>query len=565
MKPKILSDKTAKKKIEAITGIHPLVAEILYNRGYKTQHEMEDFLQDHPLNDPFSIKDIEKGAEIIKDAINNKEKIVAYVDTDADGICSAGILVPTLRDLGADVEYYTNNKLRDGYGMCKLGVDNILAKWPDTKTIITADNGIVAYDAIDYAKNMGLKVVVTDHHEPGNVSPNADAVINPKQPDCEYPFKEICGTTVAWKLMYVVIEKMREKLPGNMAAEVQCSLDKKVELVALASIADVTPLVNENRTIVKNGIAIMNNDPSLAIRTFKKMLGVDMVDAVNTLAFRIAPHLNSPSRMNGDPSVAINLLLTDNEANAEAFVAALMRQNEERKALTEKNTQLALGKMPKDLPYVIVIQDESINVGVAGIVAGHITEKYNRPAIVLGEDFEGFCVGSARSVDGFNIKEALDEVSDLLYKYGGHAKAAGMTFSESKLEEFKRRINEIAERVLDADTLRPTIRIDALAENEDLDMAAAEAIEAIGPFGEGWPEPVIGLTFEYNESYYMGKMKEHLKLVDRNTGLSIVGWGLTSKFNRSEKDFNKAIGTIGINEYKGRRTTQFFIKDDMLY
>jgi single-stranded-DNA-specific exonuclease len=449
--------------------------------------------------------------------------------------------------------------------MCKLGVDNILAKWPDTKTIITADNGIVAYDAIDYAKNMGLKVVVTDHHEPGNVSPNADAVINPKQPDCEYPFKEICGTTVAWKLMYVVIEKMREKLPGNMAAEVQCSLDKKVELVALATIADVTPLVNENRTIVKNGIAIMNNDPSLAIRTFKKMLGVDMVDAVNTLAFRIAPHLNSPSRMNGDPSVAIDLLLTDNEANAEAFVAALMRQNEERKALTEKNTQLALGKMPKDLPYVIVIQDESINVGVAGIVAGHITEKYNRPAIVLGEDFEGFCVGSARSVDGFNIKEALDEVSDLLYKYGGHAKAAGMTFSESKLEEFKRRINEIAERVLDADTLRPTIRIDALAENEDLDMAAAEAIEAIGPFGEGWPEPVIGLTFEYNESYYMGKMKEHLKLVDRNTGLSIVGWGLTSKFNRSEKDFNKAIGTIGINEYKGRRTTQFFIKDDMLY
>jgi single-stranded-DNA-specific exonuclease len=295
------------------------------------------------------------------------------------------------------------------------------------------------------------------------------------------------------------------------------------------------------------------------------MLGVDMVDAVNTLAFRIAPHLNSPSRMNGDPSVAIDLLLTDNEANAEAFVAALMRQNEERKALTEKNTQLALGKIPKDLPYVIVIQDESINVGVAGIVAGHITEKYNRPAIVLGEDFEGFCVGSARSVDGFNIKEALDEVSDLLYKYGGHAKAAGMTFSESKLEEFKRRINEIAERVLDADTLRPTIRIDALAENEDLDMAAAEAIEAIGPFGEGWPEPVIGLTFEYNESYYMGKMKEHLKLVDRNTGLSIVGWGLTSKFNRSEKDFNKAIGTIGINEYKGRRTTQFFIKDDMLY
>ena len=336
MKPKILSDKTAKKKIEAITGIHPLVAEILYNRGYKTQHEMEDFLQDHPLNDPFSIKDIEKGAEIIKDAINNKEKIVAYVDTDADGICSAGILVPTLHDLGADVEYYTNNKLRDGYGMCKLGVDNILAKWPDTKTIITADNGIVAYDAIDYAKNMGLKVVVTDHHEPGNVSPNADAVINPKQPDCEYPFKEICSTTVAWKLMYVVIEKMREKLPGNMAAEVQCSLDKKVELVALATIADVMPLVNENRTIVKNGIAIMNNDPSLAIRTFKKMLGVDMVDAVNTLAFRIAPHLNSPSRMNGDPSVAINLLLTDNEANAEAFVAALMRQNEERKALTEK-------------------------------------------------------------------------------------------------------------------------------------------------------------------------------------------------------------------------------------
>ena len=166
MKPKILSDKTAKKKIEAITGIHPLVAEILYNRGYKTQHEMEDFLQDHPLNDPFSIKDIEKGAEIIKDAINNKEKIVAYVDTDADGICSAGILVPTLRDLGADVEYYTNNKLRDGYGMCKLGVDNILAKWPDTKTIITADNGIVA-TMLSIMQKYGLKVVVTDHHEPG--------------------------------------------------------------------------------------------------------------------------------------------------------------------------------------------------------------------------------------------------------------------------------------------------------------------------------------------------------------------------------------------------------------
>ena len=347
--------------------------------------------------------------------------------------------------------------------MCKLGVDNILAKWPDTKTIITADNGIVAYDAIDYAKNMGLKVVVTDHHEPGNVSPNADAVINPKQPDCEYPFKEICGTTVAWKLMYVVIEKMREKLPGNMAAEVQCSLYKKVELVALATIADIMPLVNENRTIVKNGIAIMNNDPSLAIDLRDGR--VNMVDPSH-VAFRIAPHLNSPSRMNGDPSVAIDLLLTDNEANAEAFVAALMRQNEERKALTEKNTQLALGKIPKDLPYVIVIQDESINVGVAGIVAGHITEKYNRPAIVLGEDFEGFCVGSARSVDGFNIKEALDEVSDLLYKYGGHAKAAGMTFSESKLEEFKRRINEIAERVLDADTLRPTIRIDALAETD---------------------------------------------------------------------------------------------------
>jgi len=300
-------------KQRAFPSNHPLFSElndvvlqILMNRGFSKEEEIETFLFGdlRHLHDPRMLKDAEKATDIIMEAIQNGKKIVVYGDYDCDGICSTVVMTSSLRQLGGKVEYYTNNRFIHGYGMCPEGVNEILSQHPDTQLIVTVDNGIMAHEGIQYAKEKGLTVVVTDHHDPGDTLPQADAVVNPKRKDCSYPFKELCGAGLAFKLLLLLYWKMNKPLKW-----VYDTLD----IVALATVGDIVPLLDENRILVKKGLEKIRAEDRLVFKMLREVTNSKVVNAHDTLAFYYAPLINSIGRLDGDPKPAIDMFFDNDE------------------------------------------------------------------------------------------------------------------------------------------------------------------------------------------------------------------------------------------------------------
>lgn len=556
-----LKDNAIKIEVEKLASeLRLTVAEvaILYNRGFKTKKEIEDFLSINlnTLRDPRLMKDADKASDKIIEYIKNKKLIVNYTDYDADGFGGGVTCTTLLKRAGANIEVFGNTRTQ-GFGMCIDGINDLIAKYPDVKLIITTDNGIVAFDAVSYANSKGIEVIITDHHEPSEdgTIPEAYAVVNPKQKDCGYPFKELCGAGVILKLLMLVYHKIG--LNPNDCFDL-------IDVVAVATVADVVPLLDENRAIVKAGLQRINKEDKLIWKVMREVFSdgaFEPITEVNarTVAFTYGPAINACSRMLGSMTLPIELfMLEDNPANETKMreLAERMKDiNAERKNITRDLVQgaNALWADKDDFP-VIVLAHEEFHEGIVGIIAGRLKEAYNRPCFVLSVDEAdpNLLKGSARSIEGFPLKDVLDEIQNqtgILVKYGGHGMACGVTIEKKNLAIFELEMVMKAEEMLTEEDLVKKVYIDyALNENE-FNFELLDAIKNLEPFGTGFEEPVLGLrSFKPIEPRIFGKTMQHVSLDGKN--IEVVAWNAATYWDEIGHPSEVfVIGNPGINAY----------------
>ncbi len=479
--------------------VDPFVALIAAGRGYTEPELLDEFLTDEPiLSDPYELTDIEKAAEVINEAIYSEEKIAVFGDYDVDGVTATALMYSYLKNRGAMVSYYIPDREKEGYGINITAIDKLNAD--GVELIVTVDNGIAALSEIEYAKRLGIKVVVTDHHLPQGELPSADAVVDPHRADDYSEFKEICGAFVAFKVICAVEGRTPEEMLYDYG-----------DLVALGTVADIMPLLNENRAVVREGVKLIANGGRRGLTALLRAAGIEEDSlTASRLAFGIAPRLNAAGRV-GDAARAAQLLLTDEDEVAEGLASVLNNENIRRQSL-EKQILAEAVEIVEKKGYkhnrVIVVSGENWHGGVLGIVASRLCEKYARPAVVLSVQ-DGVANGSARSIKGFSIYEALKDCSYILTKFGGHEMAAGLTLYADSVDSFRIAVNEYAARF---SKLLPELRLDCKLNPAALSVDLAEAIKVFEPFGVGNPTVLFGifdLTLDKISPVAQGK---HLRL-----------------------------------------------------
>lgn len=531
--------------------------QVLALRGYNTIKKAEAFLYNDlsNLHDTRIMKDALKAATIIKEAIEAGKNLVNYTDYDCDGITSGVVMTSSLRAAGAKINVWTNNRFIHGYGISKHGIDDMLKKFPETEVIITTDNGIAAIDGVAYAKSLGLTVIVTDHHDPADETPGADAVVNPKQVVCPYPFKELCGAGVAFKLMLLLFEEMN--LPPQHVYDL-------IDVVALGTIADIVPLVDENRIFVKHGISCMREEKREVFKWLKEMTGVDKVDAHNTVAFKYSPIMNAIGRLKGDPTEAIELFFESDTEKIKQTIEMLIEVNEERKLLCAEQTELAeLILAQKGLKTINSIYHEDFHEGIVGIIAGKLKEKHNRPFFVFTVN-EKTLKGSGRGIEGIHLKKTMDKIKEDLIGYGGHAKACGVSLKPELLDNFDKKMNEMADRILTEKDFVKKVKVDLPLQIEQLTEELLEGLEKIEPFGEGFQRPNVGISeIPVEKTFIMGKEKNHLKITCG--AVNFIMWsGVSHYLEIGTPPKVKAIGYPALNEWKNKITVQFMVDNEQM-
>jgi single-stranded-DNA-specific exonuclease len=540
--------------------LQPVVAKLLASRGFTDLQEADRFLKGGTdcFHDPFLLDGMEKAVSRIREALDSGEKIRIYGDYDADGVSSTSLMIHLMRKLNADFDYYIPHRATEGYGLNHNAVK--LAADSGVSLIVTVDTGISAWEQVEYASELGIDVVVTDHHEPPERLPDACAVLNPKKPGCTYPYKYLAGVGVAFKLAHALLGAFPEEL---------------LEIAALGTVADLMPLTGENRAIVKLGLERLQHTSSPGLRALLAVSGVAEKEiTASHLGFSLAPRINASGRLEHADD-AVRLLVTEDMEEAEALAESLDRLNRERQRIVEDMTKEALAQLAETDPdserKVIVLAQEGWNVGVIGIVAARILEKYYRPVLVFGIDPEtGLAKGSARSIAGFDIYKALSQCGELLEHYGGHQAAAGMTVRRELLDELADRLNALAEQWLTDEDYIPICHADAECAPDDVTIASIQQIEALAPFGMGNPAPrfiLNGLSIQ--EIRTLGKDQQHLKLiVSRSPSggsaplLEAVGFGMGKLFEHiSPSSKIDLLGELGINEWNGVRKPQILIQD----
>ncbi len=507
--------------------LHPLVEQTLLRRGINRPEEAEAFL--HPdANPPVSFPEIEKAVDIILLAIRKQEKICVWGDFDVDGQTSTTLLVQTLRALGADVSYYIPIRGKESHGVHIESLKPILDG--GVKLIVTCDTGITAHDAIDYANSRGVDVVVTDHHDLGETLPNAKAIVNPKLLPENHPLKYLAGVGVAYKLAEALLGS-DDFSRQNQATEVATTL---LDLVALGLIADVALLKGETRSLAQKGIQALRNTNRLGLKVMADLAGAALDTATEeTIGFTFAPRLNALGRL-GDANPAVELLLTQDPARARVLAAQIEGLNMQRRMLTSQVFQAAEAQL-KATPALleepaIVLAHPDWPGGVVGIVANKLVERYHKPAILLNESEDGIMRGSARSIEGLHITEAIATQKNILRGFGGHPMAAGMAFASDKLNEFRRGLGKAIEKQLGEIVFEePTLQIDAWLGLHEINISLADSLESLAPFGAGNPSLTLASrNVKLRSVSTIGKTKEHLRLniEDENGNVqSLLWWG----------------------------------------
>ena len=538
------------------TGVGRLVAAILCVRGFSPDDAIKFINKDkNCIHDPFLLKDMDKAVERIKSAIKNHEKITIYGDYDADGVTSSTIMVLCLKDLNADVDYYIPDRETEGYGISKTSID-ILAK-KGTNLVISVDCGITAVEECEYASLLGIDTIITDHHECSDVLPAAVAVIDPKREDCKYPFKSLAGVGVALKLCQALL---KDKMSYYDV------LVKFSDFTAIGSIADIVPLVDENRIICDVGLKKISKNTNIGIKALLDVSGVDS-DSVNTIkiGFVVAPRINAAGRLESAQR-AIDLFLA--ESYEEAYKIALdlsnynsQRQNIEMNILKEAESMF-LEKYKDD--KVVVLCNKDWHHGVVGIVSSRLTKKYMKPCILLSQCPESNYKGSGRSVEGFSLYDALEYCKDLLVTFGGHELAVGLTIDVSDVDKFRKKINEYAEKHFTDDMGVATIKADCELRGRHLNLQCAEELSVLQPFGTGNLQPQFYIkNMTVQKVYCIGNEKQHLKLTLCKDGVTVdaIAFGFGSENKIAFNDNISVICQLDINDYRNVKSVQLKILD----
>lgn len=545
---------TDNSKIEKLSRdfkISELIARVLLNRNI-AENDVEMYLNPtrNDFHDPFLMPDMKLAVEEIIKAIETKKKVIIYGDYDVDGITSITVLKKFLEERGLLVDYYIPNRLDEGYGLNKPAIEQISNK--GYQLIITVDCGISGIEEINYANELGMRVIVTDHHETLEELPNAIAVVDAKRKDSKYPFSMLAGVGVVFKLIQAlsIYLKLNEK-----------EYLKYLDIVCIGTISDIVPLVNENRVIAKLGLKLVAQTKNLGLRALIKASGYKNIDS-NMVSFGLAPRINACGRM-GYEQEALKLFLTDSVTTAMSITERLNKYNCDRQSTEKVIFEEAIQKLENELDEnSIILASENWHHGVIGIVASKLTDMYYKPTILLcleGEEAKG----SGRSIAGFDLHEALCKSSDYLEKYGGHGMAVGLTLKANQIENFKQRFREIVEKS-NIKEITQVILIDKQIELKELTLETVNQIKLLEPFGEGNKMPIFmckNLKIDSIRALSEGK---HLKLTlkEGNQILDAIGFNMGKLANDYLlEDKVDVIGYLEINEFNGNSQIQMNLKD----
>lgn len=565
-------------------NLNSMISKLMVNRGLTDINDAKMFLDSNlsNLRNPKDIKDLVKGVEILKSGIDNNKNILIVGDYDVDGVISTYVIYSALKRCGAFVNYHIPDRITEGYGINESIIKN--AKDNNVDIIITCDNGIAAIDQIQLAKDLGMEVIITDHHdipfielengEKEYITPNADAIVNPKQLDCKYEFKKLCGAGVVYKLVQVLYEEFNIDLK---------EADDFLQFVAIATVCDVVDLVDENRIIVKNGLRQLNNTNNLGLNCLIEETGLNEKEiTVYSLGFVIGPCINASGRLEF-AGLALELLFTENKEEAKALSKKLNDLNIERQKLTQLGLEEAINQVAdKNMILdnkVLVVFIPDVHESIAGIIAGRVREKYNLPTIVLTKAHDG-AKGSGRSIEEYNMFEELVKCKDLLGKFGGHPMAAGLSIPTENIDDFRNTINNNCE-LTDEDVI-PKVFIDLHLPISYITFELVEELSLLEPFGKGNAKPTFGARgLKLKNAKILGKNKNVLKLTLQENNRLIEGiyFGDIEKFidNLKEKygdleymrvmegkEKNVSIDLVyypEINEFRGNRKLQINISN----
>lgn len=558
-----LNEEVDNELIHKITDelrISPITAKILVNRGLSDSDSISRFFDPEldQLHDPFLMMDMEKAVDRVIDALIEKERIFIYGDYDVDGITSVSMLYLFLKDLGGVVKYYIPDRQLDGYGLSEHGIGEA-QKW-GADLIISVDCGITSINEVNIAAEAGIDVIISDHHEPGEILPNAAAVINPKRLDCPYPFSELAGIGVAYKLANAISIKWGLSPSSH---------EKYIDLVAIGSAADIVPLINENRVFVKHGLAKLNEEGSIGIRALLETARLNKGPInVGQIVFGMAPRINAVGRL-GNAERAVELLTTRDFEEAYKLAQILEDENYRRKQIDnltlEEARQLIHDKFDPVNDRALVLAGKNWHSGVIGIVASRLIEQYYRPIIMISIE-DGIGKGSARSIPGFDLYNAMKQCSNLLIQFGGHKYAAGLTIIEENIPEFIRLFQQIAAEIITDDDLIPKIHIDAEINLSDIDYNLVNELRMFAPFGPKNQKPLfLSRNLEVINPRMVGSMGQHLKFKVAQNGIEMdaIGFNLGNYYDIIMQNHNVVdiIYIIEENTWMNRTMTQLRVKD----
>jgi single-stranded-DNA-specific exonuclease len=549
------------KTLSTNLGVDSLVAKLLVQRGVTTFEQAKNFFRPSldQLHDPYLMKDMDKAVARIEKAISSEENILVFGDYDVDGTTAVSLVSSYLKAYYQNIATYIPDRYAEGYGVSRAGID--FADDNDFSLIIALDCGIKSIELVDYAKTKSIDFIICDHHRPGDVLPNAVAVLDPKRDDCSYPFDELCGCGVGFKLIQALGRNRGETIKNWLPY---------LDLVATAIAADIVPIIGENRILAKFGLEVINNNPREGLKALMNQSKIKNW-TITDVVFKIAPKINAAGRIkHGNEAVA---LLTEFDAEqADIFAKEIEIYNTNRKEFDQKTTLEALEQISKNSEinrFTTVVYDENWSKGVIGIVASRLTETYHRPTVVFTNSGDKMAA-SARSVPGFDVYNALENCAEYLEQFGGHMYAAGMTLLPQNYENFKIAFEQTVKQSIPPEFLIPEIKIDAEIEFSDISAKLIRILKQFEPFGPQNMTPIFMTknVIDTEHGKTMGKNNEHLRLFvkpiknQNSEGISAIGFGLGAKFEttKNRKPFD-VVYSISENEWNETTNLQLDIKD----
>lgn len=555
-------DKDKLANLQDTLKINPILLELLIQRGIYTYQEAKDFFRPQldMLHDPFLMRDMDKAVLRIVSAIEKNEKILVYGDYDVDGTTSVALFYQFLLDFYPNVDFYIPDRYAEGYGVSFKGIDYAVEN--KVGLIVSLDCGITAFKAVDYAKENQIDFIICDHHLPGDTIPNAIAVLDPKRKDCSYPFKELSGCGVGFKLCSALASHL------NMPSETYMQY---IDLVAVSIASDIVSITGENRVLAFYGLEKLNKNPLLGLKILKKIAGIELKDmTISDIVFSLGPRINAPGRM-AHARASVDILTCNNEEEGLKFAESLSLHNTARRETDEQITSEAIYEISNVDDFsnqrTIVLANESWSKGVIGIVASRMVERYYKPTIIFSEK-DGILTGSARSIRGFSIYDGISKCAENVIQFGGHDFAAGLSIEKEKLEAFKAKFEEIALQEITQDMQSPVIEIDHELSLKDIDFKFYNILDQMAPFGPDNMQPVFATKNlrDAGNTRKVGKLLNHIRMemIDENgTRMNGIAFGL-GDFIDIEKLKSSSFDicyTIQANEFNGKISLDMIVKD----